>query len=134
MATDLDKFDMLNALFDLQHDQETELGYDFVNMSDEERSAYIKEYTQHTDHELHEMLQELPYFKSWKTYPTYDLTKSRQEFVDALKFFLNVAIALRFTPATLLSAFVTKTAECYSRLHDKEGYKKCVDKSDDITD
>ena len=129
---DTDNLDMLSALFQVQAEQEKELGYDIEHMSNIERSAYIKEYTQHIDHELHEMLQELPYFKSWKQYGTYDLVKAKQEFVDALKFFINVALALGYTPATLLGAFITKTAECYNRLHSPE-YKKCVENEDDST-
>lgn len=119
--------DRLAVLFGMQKALQTELGYNFDSMTDEERSAYIKEYAQHLDHEMHEMLQELPFFKSWKKYPKYDLTLAREEFADALHFFLNCAIGLGLTAESLFNMFMDKNAINYERQEDTENYKKCVE-------
>jgi dimeric dUTPase (all-alpha-NTP-PPase superfamily) len=125
--------DKLVGLMTKQRQLQEDLGYNFETMTKEERSAYIKEYAQHTDHEIHEMLQELPFFKSWKKYNTdpeamaLAYAKSRKEWVDVLHFFLNVTIALGFTPDELYHMYMDKHQENYSRQEDTSNYKKCVE-------
>jgi|WetSurMetagenome_2_1015567.scaffolds.fasta_scaffold894782_1 hypothetical protein len=125
--------DMLVGLMTKQKQLQEDLGYNFANMTEEQRTAYIKEYVLHTDHEMHEMLQELPYFKSWKKYGTDREylqgahAKARKEWVDVLHFFLNVTIALGFTPEELFQMYMNKHDENYERQQDTKNYKKCVE-------
>ena len=124
--------DKLDKIIDTQRELQEKMGYDFDKMSMEDRAAYIKTYTQHCDHELHEMLQEMPYFKEWKKYPgnTGELramfNDAGQEFVDALHFFINVALALGFTADTLYAFYMYKNDINHQRQADKENYKPCV--------
>lgn len=130
---ELKKPDMLEELFRKQEALQKRLGYDFSIMSDSRRAEYVKEYAQHTDHEMHEMLAEIPFFKSWKKYstsPTVTETqwfKARLEFVDALHFMINCALALGFTPETLLKTYISKNNENHVRQNDKDNYKPCVE-------
>lgn len=119
--------DKLDELFRKQEELQNKLGYDFSTMTDQQRSAYIIEYSQHLDHEMHEMLQELPFFKSWKKYPEYDLEEAKQEFADALHFFLNVAMGLGFTADSLFFAFLGKNIINHVRQENTTEYKKCVE-------
>ena len=123
--------DRLTTLFDTQFNLQKKLGYNFAIMTDEERTAYIKEYEQHAEHELHEMLAELPFFKSWKKYPDikeardYAYRKAKEEFIDSLHFFLNIAIALGFSPGELVEMYLTKNGINYERQEDVDNYKPC---------
>ena len=59
---------MLEEMLQKQEALQTRLGYDFSNMTKEEITAYIKEFSIHLNQEVNEMLYELPYFKPWKDY------------------------------------------------------------------
>lgn len=130
----MDSTDKLDRLFAMQAAFQHELGYSIADLGKKERSAFIIEYAVHTEHELHEMLQELPYFKSWKKYDVADyeasIGKARGEFVDVLHFFLNVAMALGFTPDTLYRAFLDKHDINHARQRDTAHYKKCFEAVD----
>lgn len=124
--------DKLTTMFNAQYKLQTVLGYDFGAMTVEETVAYIKEYQQHVVHELHEMLAELPYFKSWKKYPdipeahAYAFMKAKEEYVDALHFMLNVAIALGFSPTDICEMYMDKNVVNHTRQEDIENYKPCM--------
>lgn len=118
--------DKLEQLMSMQEELQNKLGYDISGMPVAERTAYIKEYTLHTEHELHEMLAELPFFKPWKQYSDISYDTARKEFVDALHFFINVALALGFSADELLELYMDKNKENYTRQEDTENYKPCV--------
>lgn len=125
--------DMLCQIFNKQKELQESLGYNFDAMTDEELAAYVKEYAMHCDHELHEMLQEIPFFKPWKKYDTTSNSAmwyaARAEFVDALHFFLNVAIGLGFTPEMLCAMYSEKHAINHTRQENTDEYKRCVDEA-----
>ena len=107
----------LQEMLDAQSVFQVRVGYDISNMSTEECTAYIKEYSLHMTQELHEMLHELPFFKPWKDYT--DMTfgevvmrqsRAREEYIDVLHFMLNIALALGLTEDDIFQAFVKKHA------------------------
>lgn len=123
--------DNLEMLFKYQENLQKELGYNLDEMTIEERVAYIKEYVLHMEHEAHEMLQELPYFKAWKKYPTEPIQQAqllevaRKEWADVVHFFLNVSLALGFTPEQLVYTFIDKNMLNRNRQQDP-AFKKCT--------
>jgi dimeric dUTPase (all-alpha-NTP-PPase superfamily) len=125
--------DMLATIFTMQCNLQTRLGYEVSTMPQPERTAYIKTHAQHLDHEIHEMLQELPFFKEWKRYPEDEksmalaMEKARKEFVDALHFFLNIALALGFTPGDLYAYYCEKNQINHERQDNTRKYKPCVE-------
>lgn len=105
----------LQKMLDTQANFEKRVGYNIPEMTTEEKTAYIKEYSLHLINELGEMLHELPFFKPWKNYS--DMTveevedqqdKGRGEFIDAWHFMLNIALALDFTGEELAAAYYEK--------------------------
>lgn len=119
---------MLDQIFDLQEKLQNRLGYDFDEMSNEERVAYIKEYSLHVYREYGEMMQELPFFKPWSQ-ASNNMTveeqwlafaRARAEYIDFLHFAINVALALGFTPELLFELYCNKNAENHTR--QDEGY------------
>lgn len=122
--------DKLTNMMVLQKEAQRKHGYDFDTMTQEERSAYIKEYTQHLSVESGEMLKELPYFKPWKSYSEHanatQMSYSRAEFADMLHFFINVALGLGFTADELYREFLKKHKINYKRQNDTANYKPCT--------
>lgn len=120
--------DMLTTMVKMQKTlQETAMGYDFDNMSSQDRTAYIKEMSIHINQELNELLYELPFFKPWKDYSNMTdaeiadaFTKASKEFIDLVHFMLNVGIALNMTSSTMFTEYYMKNKENYER--QLEGY------------
>lgn len=91
-------------------------------------TAYIKEYSLHLNDEVHEMLRELPYLKPWsKKYDSWDedklseqMQKAREEYIDAVHFMLNIAIALDLDAETIHKMYMEKNAINHKRQN--EGY------------
>jgi dimeric dUTPase (all-alpha-NTP-PPase superfamily) len=123
--------DCLYEMFKQQQELQERLGYDLSSLTMEERVSYIKEYTMHMDHEVHEMLQELPFFKPWKKYEDADhtqmLSQARMEWIDVTHFFLNVSLALGFTPYELFLMYNAKNQVNHERQDNTEEYKPCVE-------
>ena len=128
------KNDLLCNLFSDQGKFEYFLGYRFADMSEKERGAYVLEHSIMVCDELHEMFHEMPFFKSWKKYSNNPADnaimwqKSRLEFVDALHFFIAVAIALGFTPEELFMMYQSKLQENYKRQTDTVNYKRAIER------
>lgn len=128
--------DMLEKLFEMQYKMQTEaMHYNFVEMSEQERGAFVKDHVLYCEDELHEVLREIPFFKAWKRYSKYPeengykWAAARKEFVDALHFFLNVAIALGFTAEELFEMYCIKNNINYERQKDQSSYKPCADEA-----
>jgi len=118
---------MLQEMMDKQLELQERLGYDFSNMTKEEITAYIKEFSIHLNQEVNEMLYELPYFKPWKDYSQltveeYDnaMDKARKEFIDVMHFVLNIGIALDMSATDIYDMYMDKNKENHCR--QDEGY------------
>lgn len=94
--------DNLQYMMDCQRKFQGKFGQDFNNMSDKERTTFIKEHTLWVCDELHEMIHELPWVKPWsQKYKDWDKEKldtqwilSQEELIDAWHFLINITIAL----------------------------------------
>lgn len=112
----------LQEMYDLQEKLQNRLGYDMVNMTMPERTAFIKEFTQHADQELHEMLRELPFFKPWKDYSKMSeedqikqLILARKEFIDFIHFALNIGLALGLNESSTYDMYCEKNGINHER-------------------
>lgn len=119
--------DKLALMLQKQKELQERLGYDFSNMSVEQRVELIKEHSIHATQELHEMLYELPFFKPWKDYSGMNkveqavgMDKGKEEFIDFLHFSWNIALLLGFTPDEIFNRYYYKNAENHKR--QDEGY------------
>ena len=114
-------------MMDKQLELQERLGYDFSNMTKEEITAYIKEFSIHLNQEVNEMLYELPYFKPWKDYSTISsreyeagMDSARKEFIDLFHFVLNIALALDMSAQDIYTMYMVKNKENHRR--QDEGY------------
>jgi len=118
---------MLEEMLRKQEELQERLGYDFSSMTQEEITAYIKEFSIHLTQELHEMLYVLPYFKPWKDYRAMtveeyeaSMKEARKEFIDLFHFVLNIALALNMSGKDIYDMYMTKNKENHKR--QDEGY------------
>lgn len=118
---------MLDRMLQKQKELQERLGYDFSSMTQEEITAYIKEFSIHLTQELHEMLYVLPYFKPWKDYSAMTveeykagMEEARKEFIDMLHFMLNIALALNISSKDIYNMYIAKNKENHRR--QDEGY------------
>ena len=118
---------MLEEMLRKQEELQERLGYDFSSMTQEEITAYIKEFSIHLTQELHEMLYVLPYFKPWKDYRAMtveeyeaSMKEARKEFIDLFHFVLNIALALNMSGKDIYDMYMAKNKENHKR--QDEGY------------
>lgn len=128
--------DSLEMMLSFQEALQQRMGYDFAKMSNTEKAAYIKEYTLFATDELHEMLHELPHFKPWRKYSddpalvTMANEKACEEFIDAIHFILNIALALGLSADDIVKAYCKKNAINHQRQDNASEYKPCVDRTE----
>lgn len=126
--------DMLDLLLKKQLRLQTDfMHYSLDCMSEKERGEYVREYTLYCIDEFSEMLHEIPFFKLWKKYSddpadnALKWQKARMEFVDALHFFLNIALGLGFTAEELFQMYEDKYQENIKRQQNTTEYKPSAD-------
>lgn len=117
----------LEEMMEVQEAFQKRLDPDFDKMSVKQRVAFIKEHSIHLNQEINEMLYELPYFKPWKDYSKLSdwheqamIEKAKMELIDAWHFFMNIALALGFTPDQFYQMYTAKNQENHRR--QDEGY------------
>ena len=117
----------MEKMLEMQKELQGYLGFDFEEMSIEERVAFIKEHSIHLNQEINEALYELPYFKPWKDYSkiTDDevvkgLVAYKEELVDAFHFFMNMMLAIDFTADEFEAMYMSKNKENIER--QRRGY------------
>lgn len=115
----------LEHMLDMQQTFQERLGANFDQMTVKERVAFIKEHSIHLNQEINEMLYELPYFKPWKDYSGLTeadellaINKARMECIDAWHFFMNIMLALGFSPEGFYEMYLAKNKENQRRQDD----------------
>lgn len=112
----------LEGMLMLQQGFQERLGTDFNRMTARDRVAFIKEHSIHLNQEINEMLYELPYFKPWKNYSMVTeedeqcaLERAKMECIDAWHFFMNIVLALGFSPEEFYEMYMRKNRENHRR-------------------
>ena len=125
--TEPEGMEKLEHMLDMQQTFQERLGAHFNSMTPKDRVAFIKEHSIHLNQEINEMLYELPYFKPWKDYSGVTeveaqaaFEKARMECIDAWHFFMNIMLALGFSPDVFYEMYLAKNKENHRR--QDEGY------------
>lgn len=108
--------DKLETMMNMQKSFQEKVGFNFENMNDIEKSAYIKEMILWTIDEMGEALHELKYAKHWsKKYDTWSLEETQKrrenfknEMVDSFHFFMNVLLATGMDANELFERYIEK--------------------------
>jgi dimeric dUTPase (all-alpha-NTP-PPase superfamily) len=111
---------MLNLIFERQKKlQEESFGIDFTDLSDEERSQFIKDMVLAATDELHEALAEVGW-KPWASSRHINREAFVGELVDVLHFIVNLWLAVGATPEEVEQRYQEKAEKNAKR--QKEGY------------
>lgn len=99
------------------------MGHNFQEMTLSEKASYIRENILWATDELHEMLHELPFAKTWSSkYETWSEEKisdqlklTKEEYIDALHFVINIAVALDMSESEIINMYREKNLINYKR-------------------
>lgn len=126
----------IQFLLDSQKAFQTALG-NMPNVDNaKDATLFIRDNVLYCIDELSEMMREIPYNKTWKDYRDFDFEKraaaAKEEYIDALHFFINIGLALKLTEEEIMYIYKSKHEENYERqkngygFNDSEAASKCV--------
>jgi dimeric dUTPase (all-alpha-NTP-PPase superfamily) len=107
----MDKFD---ELFDLQNALNKRIGVDTDNMSDEEKTKWVLNYTRAMQQEKSEFIDSVPW-KWWAKYQEFDEQNAKVEVVDLFHFVISLAQVLGMTPEDVHAAYTKKNKVNHDR-------------------
>lgn len=108
--------DKLEYIFQLQKKFGSKF-VDFDSLTPEEKQIKSLEFLGHLGEELVEFRRELPLRKHWSSKRTtpVDQTKLLDEYVDALHFFVSIALINGWTSEDVYDAYIAKNQENINR-------------------
>lgn len=113
--------DKLDRLFEMQYEFGSKF-CDFPTVGVQESQQKTMEYINHTIEELFEMRREMPIRKHWSTkmnqIPNWN--KAKEEYVDALHFFISIALINGWSANDIFIAYCDKHK--LNEQRQKEGY------------
>lgn len=114
--------DKLREIMKKQAEFQARLGFNYSNMTPQERAEYMRDNRGYLEDEVAEALYEMPYYKSWKNYDNMSegevlqaWQKVRMELVDSLHFFVNLLLCAGFTADELYEMYIMKNKENHRR-------------------
>ncbi len=99
--------DKLDEIFDLQDSLNQRIGVDTTNLSDEDKTKWILNYTRAMQQELAELVDSVPW-KWWAKYQKFDEQNAKVEIVDLFHFLTSLALVMGMTPDDVHSAYLKK--------------------------
>ena len=113
--------DKLDEIFDLQDSLNQRIGVDTTNLSDEDKTKWILNYTRAMQQELAELVDSVPW-KWWAKYQKLDEQNARVEVVDLFHFLISLAQVLGMSADDVFKAYVKKNEVNFQR--QDSGYTK----------
>jgi len=99
--------DKLDEIFDLQDSLNQRIGVDTTNLSDEDKTKWILNYTRAMQQELAELVDSVPW-KWWAKYQKFDEQNAKVEIIDLFHFLTSLALVMGMTPDDVHSAYLKK--------------------------
>ena len=99
--------DKLDEIFDLQDSLNQRIGVDTANLSDEDKTKWILNYTRAMQQELAELVDSVPW-KWWAKYQKFDEQNAKVEIIDLFHFLTSLALVMGMTPDDVHSAYLKK--------------------------
>ena len=113
--------DKLEEIFDLQENLNERIGVKLRNLSDEEKSVWVLNYTRAMQQELAELVDSVPW-KWWAKYQKMDEQNARVEIVDLFHFLISAAQAMGMTAEDVYQAYLAKNKVNHAR--QESGYQQ----------
>lgn len=112
----------LQKVLDTQTELQNRLGNNIKKMTEQQKTAYVKNNVFFVTEELHEMTRELPYVKEWKDYSQLsgeDIARrkelAQEEFIDVFTFLMNIALTLELTADEIYDLYFQKNKVNHER-------------------
>jgi dimeric dUTPase (all-alpha-NTP-PPase superfamily) len=99
--------DKLDEIFRLQEKLNARIGVHLNQLSDEEKTHWILNYTRAMTQELSELIDSVPW-KWWAKYQKFDEQNARIEVIDLFHFLISIAQVLGMTADDVFAAYVKK--------------------------
>jgi dimeric dUTPase (all-alpha-NTP-PPase superfamily) len=106
--------DKLEEIFRLQCELNRRIGVDLANLSEEEKTRWVLNYTRAMSQEMAELIDSVPW-KWWAKYQKFDEQNARVEVIDLFHFLISIAQALGMTADDVFQAYVKKNQVNHQR-------------------
>ena len=106
--------DKLETIFRLQKELNTRIGIDTDQLTEEERTQWVLNYSRALSQELSELIDSFPW-KWWAKYQTVDLQNARVEVVDLFHFLISLAQTIGMNADDVYQAYINKNKVNHQR-------------------
>ena len=113
--------DKLEHIFEMQSALNARIGVETENMSEEEKTKWLLNYTRAMQQEIAELIDSVPW-KWWAKYQEFDEQNARVEVVDLFHFLVSMALVLGMSPDDVYNAYLKKNKVNHER--QESGYKE----------
>ena len=112
--------DKLDTIFEMQDTLNQRIGVVTENLSEEEKTKWVLNYTRAMQQEIAELIDSVPW-KWWAKYQKFDEQNAKVEIVDLFHFLISLAQVMGMTPDDVYNAYVKKNQVNHNR--QESGYK-----------
>ncbi|MDG1702228.1 MAG: dUTPase [Opitutae bacterium] len=112
--------DKLDTIFEMQDTLNKRIGVVTENLSEEEKTKWVLNYTRAMQQEIAELIDSVPW-KWWAKYQDFDEQNAKVEIVDLFHFLISLAQVMGMTPEDVYNAYVKKNQVNHDR--QESGYK-----------
>lgn len=118
--------DKLEQIFEMQEELNARIGVQLKDISEEEQTKWVLNYTRAMQQEMSELIDSVPW-KWWAKYQEFDKQNARVEVVDLFHFLVSLAQTLGMSADDVFQAYVAKNKVNHKR--QESGYAE-KDESD----
>ena len=112
--------DKLDTIFEMQDTLNQRIGVVTENLSEEEKTKWVLNYTRAMQQEIAELIDSVPW-KWWAKYQEFDEQNAKVEIIDLFHFLISLAQGMGMTPDDVYNAYVKKNQVNHNR--QESGYK-----------
>jgi dimeric dUTPase (all-alpha-NTP-PPase superfamily) len=112
--------DKLDTIFEMQDTLNQRIGVVTENLSEEEKTKWVLNYTRAMQQEMSELIDSVPW-KWWAKYQEFDEQNAKVEIIDLFHFLISLAQVMGMTPDDVYNAYVKKNQVNHNR--QESGYK-----------
>jgi dimeric dUTPase (all-alpha-NTP-PPase superfamily) len=113
--------DKLEEIFRLQAELNKRIGVDLDNLSQEDKTKWVLNYSRAMSQEMAELIDSVPW-KWWAKYQEFDEQNARVEVIDMFHFLISMAQTLGMTSEDVFNAYLKKNEVNHKR--QESGYQE----------
>lgn len=106
--------DKLDKIFEMQDELNQRIGVVTDQLSEEDKTKWVLNYTRAMQQELAELIDSVPW-KWWAKYQDFDEQNAKVEIIDLFHFLISLAQVMGMTPEDVYEAYVKKNAVNHKR-------------------